>query len=42
MISQILQFITCQWRLLVEYIYLNRYIYLVVNQNMCCFLLIGH
>ena len=33
MISQILPFVTCQWRLLVEYIYLNRYIYLVVNQN---------
>ena len=42
MISQTLPFVTCQWRLLEEYIYLNRYIYLVVNQNMFCFVLIGH
>ena len=38
--SQMLPFITCQWRLLVESLYLNRYVYLVVNQNVCCFLLI--
>ena len=39
--SQMLPFVTCQWRLLVESLYLNRYVYLVVNQNVCCFLLIG-
>ena len=33
MLSQTLLFVTCQWRLLVEYLYLNRYVYLVVNQN---------
>ena len=40
--SQMLPFVTCQWRLLVESLYLNHYVYLLVNQNMCCFLLIGH
>ena len=39
--SQMLPFVTCHWRLLVESLYLNRYVYIVLNQNMCCFLLIG-
>ena len=39
MLSQTLLFVTCQWRLLVEYLYLNRYVYLVVNQNNVLFLI---
>ena len=33
--SQMLPFVTCQWRLLVESLYLNRYVYLVWSIRIC-------